>query len=242
MITPVEMKTRERADESRAALSALVGALHEYKYALMDELYGAHRAKGVLSGGWRSARLGDLLAGSDDPLWGKAEIPGDGKAVTVITPASVDSLRFLPDACVTAKVGDADRVKYSAAGADIVMAGKGARAGACAIMPVFFEGGVVSPDCLRLRAVPERIEPFYCANVLHYLYRRGDLERVKRGDAIDAALLLQLEIAYPPPDAQKKIAGEMLNLSALLVKALDAAANVDAVCEGLCAAPAPERT
>lgn len=241
MTTPDEQKARKLADESRAALGALVDALHEYKYSLMDELYGAHRAQGALPDGWRTARLGKLLAGSEDEMWGKAEIAGDGEAVTVITPASVDSLRYLPDACATAKVGEADRIRYSVTGADIVMAGKGGRAGACAIMPVFFEGGIVSPDCLRLRAVQDRIEPFYLGNVLHYLYRRGDLERVKRGDAIDAASLLQLEIAYPPPDAQKRIAGEMLGLSALIVKVLDAAANVDAVRAGITAASGRER-
>ncbi len=73
-------------------------------------------------------------------------------------------------------------------------------------MPVFFEGGIVGPECVRLTRTPGCVEPFFLNNVLHLISSRRPLhvQRGKREMAIDLDMLRRLMIKLPPLPEQRE--------------------------------------
>ncbi len=228
----IEKSAGEIADE----ITKLHGRLYEYKLSVMEDLMGGDSsAPGKDFGERHLVELGSLLEG-DDIEQGPSNMRYSDEGVIVITPESVESLRFVRERC-RCLTGDGDPSgEVDVRGSDIVMAIGGERAGACAIMPVFFEGGVLAPGCLRLAARTDSVEPFYLVNVLHYHFRKSSLDAVMAHNGertVNIQLLKKLPVYLPPLDEQKKIAGELLRISGLIVKAEDARERVEEILEEL---------
>ena len=232
---------RRTARNAAGALDELCAALHDYKYQLMKELLaagsghdepgGAHSGK--LPEGWRMIKLGNLVQEPGGIIVGPAAVKHGNDGAVIVTGESVSPLRFIPGKCAKADAGTVHGDECRVRGADIVMVKSGERAGACAIMPVFFEGALLGPGCIRIAPDASVADPFYVCNVLHYLYRGGFLNAVMGGDGgIDMALLAELPIKLPPMEEQKKIAGALLEVSGLVVKAEEARAGAGTVCDG----------
>lgn len=232
---------RRTARNAVGALDELCAALHDYKYQLMKELLaagsghdepgGAHSGK--LPEGWRMIKLGDLVKKPGGLIEGPAAAKHGNDGAMIVTGESVASLRFIPGKCAKGEAGAVPEGEYLVLGADIVMVKSGERAGACAIMPVFFDGALLGSGCIRIVPDATVADPFYVCNVLHYLFRGGFLKAVTAGDGgIDMALLSELQVKLPPMEEQKKIAGALLEVSGLVVKAEEARAGAGAVCDG----------
>ncbi|HSV96739.1 MAG TPA: restriction endonuclease subunit S [Spirochaetota bacterium] len=233
----------EAADAAVRSIEELIGRIFEYKHRLMERLLadgiGHSRFKegpaGRIPESWRVVPLQEVLAGRKI-VEGPASLPEpvEGAAtVPVIIPESIGSLRLHEKRCgAVAK----DRAKklggYAVAGSEIVMAVKGEYAGACAIMPVFFPGGILGPGCVRLSADPAQCEPFFLNTVLHSYFQSGVLYTLNAGSgemAIDLDMLRRLIIKLPPLPEQKRIADILLSLSGEIVAGEDALTKVRSV-------------
>lgn len=206
----------------------LSARLHEYKYALMRDLLSGRKGisdgpPGSLKEGWRTAALEEVVdarrgitEGPPDDMPGARSVD-DG--IPVIDGLSVSRLRFDPGRCRMASresAGDA----YGVSGCDIVMALRGQHAGACAIMPLIFDRGILSPGCARITADPSCCDPFFLINSLHRCYHDGSLDALKASperDGISLAMLGKLPVTLPPLDEQKRISHKLLEVSGKIV-------------------------
>ncbi len=104
-------------------------------------------------------------------------------------------------------------------GGDILMVQQGDYAGASAVVPIFHPGGILGPQCIRIRVDTDRCETFYFLNVLHFYYRDRVFEVLLKGNArrIEIGSLSELQIPLPPLGEQKKITDTLLELSGVLV-------------------------
>jgi restriction endonuclease S subunit len=153
--------------------------------------------------------------------------------VPVVTPESIGSLRLHEKRCGAVAKDRAKKLAgYAVTGSDVVMAVKGEYAGACAIMPVFFEGGIIGPGCIRLSADTGLCEPFFLNNVLHSYFQSGVLYTLNVGSgemSIDLEMLRRLMIKLPPLPEQKRIADILLSLSGEIVSGEDALIRVRSI-------------
>ncbi|MBP7603304.1 MAG: restriction endonuclease subunit S [Spirochaetes bacterium] len=233
----------EAADLSARSIEELIGRIFEYKHRLMERLLsdgiGHARFKespaGRIPDSWRVVPLQEALAGRKI-VEGPASLPGAGDVaavVPVIIPECVGSLRLLEKRCgAVAKDRAKKLAEFAVAGSDIVMAVKGEYAGASAIMPVFFPGGILGPGCVRISADPGVCEPFYLNNVLHSYFQSGVLYTLNAGSgemAIDLELLRRLMIKLPPISEQKRIADILLALSGEIVAGEDALSRIRSI-------------
>ncbi len=233
----------EAADTAARSIEDLIGRIFEYKHRLMERLLadgiGHTRFKegpaDRIPESWRVVPLQEVLLGRKI-VEGPASMPepGDGAAtVPVIVPESIGSLRLHEKRCGSvAKDRTRELGEYMVAASDIVMAVKGEHAGACAIMPVFFEGGVLGPGCVRLAADTALCEPFFLNNVLHSYFQSGILYTLNAGSgemAIDLDMLRRLMIKLPPLPEQKRIADILLALSGEIVAGEDALTRVRSI-------------
>jgi len=233
----------EAADIAARSVEELIGRIFEYKHRLMERLLsdgiGHARFKespaGRIPDSWRVVPLQEVLAGRKI-VEGPASLPGagDGAAgVPVIVPECVGSLRLLENRCgAVAKDRAKKLAEFAVSGSDIVMAVRGDHAGASAIMPVFFPGGILGPGCVKLSADPALCEPFYLNNVLHSYFQSGVLYTLNAGSgemAIDLELLRRLMIKLPPIPEQKRIADILLALSGEIVAGEDALSRIGSI-------------
>lgn len=233
----------EAADTAARSIEELIGRIFEYKHRLMERLLaegiGHSRFRegpaGRIPESWRVVPLQEVLAGRKI-VEGPASLPepDDGAAtVPVILPESIGSLRLHEKRCGAVARDRARKLgEYAVAGSDIVMAVRGEYAGASAIMPVFFEGGIVGPECVRLTADTGLCEPFFLNNVLHSYFQSGVLYTFNAGSgemAIDLDMLRRLMIKLPPLPEQKRIADILLSLSGEIVAGEDALTRVRSI-------------
>lgn len=214
-----EASLREAANISLAATNDLLRRLHEHKLSMMRALFDG------AAGSWPSVRLRDVLMKGDGLILAVPHQVLSGNAssggLPVITGEAVETLRFLPGRCRSAPDEFAAGCEGRVRAMDIVMLRRGERAGACAIMPLSFAGGILSEECLCLRADPSRCEAFYLGNALHYYYRTGMLNTLRIGSQereISLSLLEALELPLPPPGEQKRIAETLLAASGKIVE------------------------
>lgn len=214
-----ETQLRLAADEAIGRMSDLLLRLHEYKFSMMRSLFdGAGESR-------PSVRLGDILLRGEGMILAPPQQILSGQpsseGFAVITGEAVETLRFLPERCRSAPSGFAAEPGGRVRAMDIVMLRRGERAGACAIMPVFFKGGILSGECIALRPDPSRCEAFYLGNVLHHYFRTGILNTLRvsaQEGEISLSLLEGLEIPLPPPGEQKNIAETLLAASGRIVE------------------------
>lgn len=233
----------EAAEIAAQSIEELIGRIFEFKHRLMERLLadgiGHARFKdgptGRIPDSWRVVPLQEVLAGRRF-VEGPASIPDSGNgtdAVPVIVPECVGSLRLLENRCGSIDRDRADALaEFAVGGSDIVMAVKGEYAGASAIMPVFFKGGILGPGCVRLSVDTGICEPFYLNNVLHSYFQSGVLYTLNAGSgemAIDLELLRRLMIQLPPLEEQRRIADILLSLSGEIVAGEDALSRVRSV-------------
>ncbi len=168
-----------RAHEAAARVAALADALTGYKHELMAELvmrgsgHGAFKDSpcGSIPVEWEAAALEELLVHGRGLAEGSPQgalCTDEPEGVLLVTPASVETLRFRPERCLRIPHGFGG--ECDAAAFDIVMVRRGQGCGACAIMPMSFAGGVLAPECVRLTPDIRRVDPFYLNNVLHHFY------------------------------------------------------------------------
>ncbi len=213
------------ARDSLRALDGVLESLHEYKLALMEELFA------VACSEWPGEKLASLLDPERGFASGPAVLTFAPEGVAVVTAESIETLRYRPEKSPFAKVDDAEKDEFGVAGAEIVMAMLGSHAGVSAIMPVFFPGAMLAPECARIVTDPALLDPFYACNFLHYLYRRVELPGQREG-VISKEKLLHIEVPLPPLEEQKNIAERLLKISALMLKAEEACIGLDAVRNG----------
>ncbi len=234
-----EARLREAASTSLAAMNELLQRLHEHKLSMMRVLFDGAAAS------WPSVRLRDVLMKGDGIILPSPHQMLSGKAsaggLPVITGEAVETLRFLPERCRSAPGEFAAEREGRVRAMDIVMLRRGERAGACAIMPVFFAGGILSEECLCLRADPSRCEAFYLGNALHHYYRAGVLNTLRIGSKereISLSLLEALELPLPPPGEQKRIAETLLAASSKIVECETIAEKIKELRDALVSEPA----
>jgi type I restriction enzyme, S subunit len=237
-MNPLEEKKKEAATIAAGAaarVGELIKAVTGYKHALMAELVmrgdGHTKFKaspcGEIPDSWTTAPLGGLLVPHRGLVEGKATGALSleaGEGALLLTPESVESLRFRPERC--RRIPQGFEASDDAAAFDIVMVRRGRASGACAIMPMSFAGGVLAPECARLTVDMRCADPFYLNNVLHHFYHAGVMDelRVNSDDTeLGMGLLLKLCVPLPPPDEQKAIALKLLEFSGMIVEAEDMA-------------------
>lgn len=233
----------EAADIAARSVEELIGRIFEYKHRLMERLLsdgiGHSRFKespaGRIPDSWRVVPLQEALAGRKI-VEGPASLPGAGDgaaAVPVIVPECVGSLRLIEKRCGAVAKDRAKKLsEFAVAGSDIVMAAKGEYAGASAIMPIFFSGGILGPGCVRITADPEICEPFYLNSVLHSYFQSGVLYTLNAGSGemdLDLELLRRLMVKLPPITEQKRIADILLALSGEIVAGEDALSRIRSI-------------
>lgn len=225
------IKSRKKSTKE---LENLLSDVYAYKYAKMDELLGNGNtginfkigAGEDISGPRQDVRLGDIVMPDRGILYGAPEdmicSASANEGIRLITAESVSNLRFNENSCLFLSAGSADKfLHYMAKGSDIIMAGSGNFRGASAILPVFYTGGVVSSECIKISADPSRCEAFFLNILLHYYYRTGILDKIldhsEKKSGIKLESLEQLSIKLPQIDVQKRIAGILLDISAEIV-------------------------
>ncbi len=233
----------EAADAATRSIEELIGRIFEYKHRLMERLLadgiGHTRFRegpaGRIPESWHVVPLQEVLVGRKI-VEGPASLPepADGAVtVPVVIPESIGSLRLHEKRCGAVAKDRAKKLTgYAVTGSDVVMAVKGEYAGACAIMPVFFEGGIIGPGCIRLSADTGLCEPFFLNNVLHSYFQSGVLYTLNVGSgemSIDLEMLRRLMIKLPPLPEQKRIADILLSLSGEIVSGEDALIRVRSI-------------
>jgi hypothetical protein len=220
----------KRASEAASQITELTASLTGYKHELMAELvmrgsgHGAFKDSpcGEIPAAWEAVALEDLLVEGRGLAEGSPQgalCTEEPEGVLLVTPASVETLRFRPDRCRRIPHGFGGACDVAAF--DIVMVRRGHGCGACAIMPMSFAGGVLAPECVRLTPDARRADPFYLNNVLHHFYHDGVMDelRVSSDDTeISTGLLLKLCVPLPPRDEQKAIAESLLAVSGMIVE------------------------
>jgi hypothetical protein len=218
-------------------MDELAAMIREYKYLMMRALL-PRGANGDMPEGWESVPLADLLEHGNGFAEGPAEnqlsTESGGEGIPVINGASVSRLRFDAAACRRVPREFAEIDRYGVKACDIVMARRGPHAGACAIMPVFFSGGVLSAECCKLSPDRSKCEPFYLNNVLHHYIHTGVMDTLKISadeKEISLALLKDLVVALPSLETQRSIADSLLAVSGRIVDCEEALSRIEGLAD-----------
>lgn len=203
------------------AAARLEQCLHDYKFALMGRLLAPVLESAGSAGAshaWHLQTLRDLVVPGGLAMGAPPEITDRARASAgepLVTGESVSTLRFRDEVCPRM---DPARVRelapYRIRAAEIALCVEGPAAGAGAIMPLVFGGGIVAAECVRIAVDPARCEVFYLNNVLHYAYRAGTLASLLASAASPLEVLAGLSLALPPLDDQKRAADELLAVTA----------------------------
>jgi len=224
---------RKASERAAADIAACLDLLSRSKYAVMEEPTGTPSGEGESAGGNEKRRfpavsLGEVLDPPGTCIEGAGTVPSESTdaGVQVVVPDGVRDLRFRPEHCPRIDEASASgRGAHRVRGMDIMMVKAGEHRLRCAILPLMHPGAVLGPGCIALRADHRRCNPFYLNNVLHQYLHIGYLEQeVSANGAVDPARLLSLSIPLPPPDEQRRMADRLLNISARIVDAEEAAA------------------
>jgi hypothetical protein len=209
-------------DEALLLSDKLNGGIKGYKKTVMRQFLGIEERDDKFR--WPMVLLGELAYDSgisegpaEDSIY-RAFYTNEGvpllesKLLTELRlGAQVD--RFLDERALAAFQ------QFVVRGGDILMVQQGDYAGASAVVPIFHPGGVLGPQCIRIRVSTDRCETFYLLNVLHFFYRDGVFDILRKGNAtrIEIDSLAELQIPLPPLEDQKGITGTLLELSGALV-------------------------
>lgn len=221
------------AGKAASALEELERRVHEYKLAVMSDLLDGksdgRRVKNSLLGEipeeWDVAELGEIVRREGGIVEGPREntlSAADAAAgVPVITAQSIARLRLEPGKCRHVPDGFEKTGDFGVYASDIVLAVKGEHAGSSAIMPLSFAGGILAPECVKISVDRSRAEPFYLNNLLHYYYRKGILDTYRMQSEerpIGLDFLKKMPLPLPPLEEQKRIAGTLLSISAVIAE------------------------
>lgn len=208
-------------DDALRLTEELYGGIKDYKKLVMRQFLG--KGYGETESRWPLTLLSELTGesgireGPDDSATYQEYYRDEGlpllesKLLTELRLA--EGVVFLKD-----DVRDAFQ-QFVVRGGDILMVREGDYAGASVIVPIFHGGGMLGPRCVRIRLDTDRCEAFYLLNVLHFYYREGVFEKLRRGDgmSIEVGTLSELQIPLPPLEDQKQITGTLLELSGAMV-------------------------
>ncbi len=213
----------QSAGKALREMEELLKSVYEYKYARMHELLSAGPDASATEE-WEDVTLKEIAAPGSGMVEGPPEnmLSADSvdNGIPVVDGESVSRLRFDPLRCRQVPREFAELEAYGVGGSDIVLARRGPHSGACAIMPIFFAGGVLAPECVKLVPDRKRCEPFYFNNVLHHYYHTGVMDTVRisaEEKEISLTLLGKLPVRLPSLQRQKLIADELLSVSAEIV-------------------------
>ena len=208
-------------DDALQLTEELYSGIKDYKKSVMRQFLGT--GYGETESRWPMALLGELVGecgiseGPDDSAAYREYYRDEG--MPLLESRLLTELRLAEAVQFMRDDARENFQEFAVHGGDILMVKEGDFAGASAIVPIFHGGGMLGPRCIRIRLDTDSCEAFYLLNVLHFYYREGVFEKLRRGDGmrIEVVTLAELQIPLPPSGEQKRITGVLLELSGAMV-------------------------